>query len=177
MFKTRRVCFRHSIIRARFEFRASNFGFPLLGIAKLPPQLVARHPKRGIVWASENAAHLAPVRRPDDRAAQVARRRSLLQAISLRPRVHVDVAIRAVVRAQAAADAVALDLNLLPLPIAMDRIDRAPDQAIRIGARPARTGDEPFVDPQPLADQPRDAVMRIAARLGAFVAPRASLEV
>ena len=65
--------------------------------------------------ASENAAHLAPVGRPDDRAAEVASRRRLLQAVTLRPRVHVDVAVGAVVRAQAAADAVTFDGDLLAL--------------------------------------------------------------
>ena len=71
----------------------------------------------------------------------------------------------------------ALDLDLLALAVAVNGIDRATDEAIGIGARAARAGDQPLVDPQPLADQPRDALMRVAAGLGAFVAAGAGFEV
>ena len=59
----------------------------------------------------------------------------------------------------------------------MDGIDGTADKAVGIGARAATAGDEPFVNPQAVADEPRDALMRIAARFGAFVAAGAGFEV
>ena len=60
---------------------------------------------------------------------------------------------------------------------AADRADRAADHAIRVEAGAARAGHQELVEPQALADQPGDAVVRVGARLGAFVAAGALLQV
>src|SRR6056297_925303 len=59
----------------------------------------------------------------------------------------------------------------------MNRVDRTTDETIRVHARAATARDEVFVEPQAVADQPRDTVMRIGAGFGAFVASRATFEV
>src|SRR5262245_57943723 len=144
---------------------------------QLLPQLIPRHAEGGVVRAGEDAAYLAPVGGANDRGAEVAGGGGVLQGVAFGERMHVNVAVGAVGRAQAAADAVALDLDLLALAVAVDRIDRAAHQAVRIGARTATAGHQPLVDPQTVANQPRDALMRVAAGLGALVAARAGLQV
>ena len=127
--------------------------------------------------AGEDAANVTPVFWADDRAAQVARRRGVLQLASFGQWMHVDVAIGAVVRAQATADAVLFDLDFETFAVAMDRVDGATNQAIRIGARAAGAGHEPFVEPQPFANEPRHAAVRIGTSLGAFIAAGAGFEI
>ena len=101
----------------------------------------------------------------------------MLQDVAFGPGMHVDVAVGAIIGAQAAADAVALDLNLLALAVAVNGIDGAADEAIGIGARPATAGYQPLVNSQAVANQPRDAIVRIAASFGAFVAASASFQI
>ena len=91
-------------------------------------------------------------------------------------RVHVQVAVGTVARAQAAADAPVLDDDLERVAPA-DRADRTADHAQRIAALAARGGDQVLVEPQPFADQPRHAVVRVRARPHALVAARALLEI
>ena len=85
---------------------------------------------------------------------------------------HVDIAIRAILGAQAAADAPVLDDDLARL-VAADRAHRAADHAIGVEARAARAGHQELVEPQALADQPGHPLMRVGAGLGALVAARA----
>src|SRR5207244_3106225 len=90
--------------------------------------------------------------------------------------VHVDITIRAVLRALAAADAPVLDDDLARAAAA-DRVDRAADHAVRVEARPARAGHQELVEPQPFADQAGDAVVGVGASLGTLIAARTLLQV
>src|SRR5262245_7502064 len=137
---------------------------------QLTPQFIPRHPKGGVVRAGKDAAHVLPIGRADERAAEVAGGGGELQFDSLGPGVPVDVAVGAVIRAQAAADAVALNLNLLSLAVAVNRIHGAAHKAVRIGTGAATAGDEPLVDPQAVADQPRDSLVRVATGFRALIA-------
>jgi hypothetical protein len=119
-------------------------------------QVLPAHPEGGVVRTGEHAARV--LGRRYDISAQVAGRR--LVRLDRRPdldRVHVDVAVRAVARAQAAADAMVFDHDLerqvgVVARPTVNRIDRAADQAIRIKTRPTRTGDEKLIEPESLAD-------------------------
>src|SRR5262249_53752726 len=90
--------------------------------------------------------------------------------------VDVDVAVRAVLSAQPAADAPVLDEDLERVP-ATDRPDGTPDHAQRIAARAAGRRDQVLVEPKPVADEPGDAVVRVGARTHAQIAARAPIEV
>src|SRR5581483_6419897 len=87
-----------------------------------------------------------------------------------------DVAVRTVARAESAADAPVLDDHLERVATA-DRADGAADHAQRIAALPARGRDEVLVEPEAVADEPRDAVVRVGAGADALVAARALLEI
>ena len=96
--------------------------------------------------------------------------------------MHRDIAVRTVGRAEPAADAVVLDHDLnrarMILPrLAVDGIDRAADETVGIEAGTAGTGDEVILEPQPLADQPRDALVGVGTGPRALVTPRAAFEV
>lgn len=96
--------------------------------------------------------------------------------------MHRNIAVRAVGRAESAADAVVLDHNLygswmILARLAMDRVDRTAHKAVGIKAGAARTGDEKILEPQALADQPRDALVRVGTSPRAFIAPRTAFEV
>ena len=93
-----------------------------------------------------------------------------------RERMQVDVAVGAVVRAQAAADAPVFDDDLERVAAA-DRADRAADHAQRIAALAAGSGDQVFVEAQTFADQAGDAVVGIGASAYALIAARAALQV
>ncbi len=149
----------------------------LANLLKLVPQLVAGHAEGGVVRAGEDAAYVTPIGRSDDRRTQVAGRRHVLQAAALFARVHVNVAVRAIRGAQAAADAVTFDLDLFAKAVAMDCIDRTADEAVGVRAGAATAGHEPLVDSHAFAHQPRDAVVRVAAGFRAFVAAGAGFEV
>ena len=91
--------------------------------------------------------------------------------------VHVDVAVGTVGRAEAAADAVAFDLNLLAVGQPMDGIDWAADEAVGVGATAASRSDEPFVEAETVANEAGDAAVSVGTCLGAFVATGAGFEV
>ena len=112
----------------------------------------------------------------------VATRRDVHPRISVRmqrmPRVgpHADVAVGAVLFAQAAADAVVFDFDFVPFA-AVNGVDRAADQAVGIFARPASAGDQVFTEPQSFALQPRDAAVGVGAGFRAFIATSAAFQI
>ena len=137
------------------------------------------------MWAGVDAANLFLGVWADDTDAQVTggcgSARDQLTRGGIDRRVplianHADVAIWAIRLAQAAADAVTFDFDLRAFP-AVNGIDRAADEAIRVFATSAGASDQIMPEAQPIAFQPRDAAMRIGASLSAFVAPRAALQV
>ena len=92
-----------------------------------------------------------------------------LLAISVLMTIHGDVAIGAIGRALAAADAVIFDNDLF-VPFAEDRIDRAAHQAIRVGAGATARRHQEVLEPQSFSHQSRFAPMRIGAGFGALIA-------
>jgi hypothetical protein len=72
---------------------------------------------------------------------------------------------------------VAFDGDLLALTITVNRIDGAADQAVWIGARATTGGYKPFVDAEAVANQARDASVRVTASFGAFITAGAGLEI
>jgi hypothetical protein len=135
----------------------------------------------GVVRAGVNATWFFQVR------AQIARGRFLLDDSFLAAGVlwivrehfewmEIDVAIRAIARAQAAADAPVLDDHFEGIAAA-NGADRAADHAERVAALAARRGNEVVFESQTVAYQTRYAVMRVGARVYARVAPRAIFQV
>ena len=90
--------------------------------------------------------------------------------------MQVDVAVRAVLGAQAAADAPVLDDHFERIAAA-DGAHRTAHHAQRIAAMPAGRGDQIFVEALAFADQPGDAVVRIGAGAYAGIAARAALQI
>ena len=78
--------------------------------------------------------------------------------------------------AQATTDAPIFDDDFKRIT-ASNGSDRAAHHAIRVEARPARTGDQELVEPEPFADQAGHARVGVGARLRALVATCAFLEV
>ncbi len=91
--------------------------------------------------------------------------------------MHVDVAVGTILGTQPATDAVVLDFDFERLAIAMNGVDGASDQAVGVHAGSATACDEELVEPQSVANQPRHAIMRVGASLGAFVTSCASFQV
>ena len=95
---------------------------------------------------------------------------------------HENAAVRAIRRAQAAADAVVFDDDLL-MPATMDGVHRAAGHAVRRLAGAAGRRYDEISKTRPVAEQPGDRhAVRFAAVLlhaapGAFVAPRAEIHV
>src|SRR5215471_10819649 len=138
-------------------------------------ELVAGVAVGGVVRAGVDAARLAVQLR-----AEVAHGRLLLDHRHLAAglvrvvlhhleAVHVDVTIRAVIGAVAAADAPGLDDHLARF-LAMDGIDRTARHAVRVQTRTTGRGHQPVLEAQAVADQPRHAEVRVGTRLGALVA-------
>src|SRR5688572_10967806 len=90
--------------------------------------------------------------------------------------VQRQVAVRAIVGAEAAADAPVLDDDLERVATP-NRSDRTADHAERIAALPAGRGDEIFVEAQAFTYQPRHAVVRIGASAHALIATRALFQI
>ena len=90
--------------------------------------------------------------------------------------MQIDVAVRAIARAEAAADAPVFDDDFERIAAA-DRADRAADHAERIAALAATRGDEILVEAQTVADETRDAVVCIGAGVHTGVAARAILQI
>src|SRR2546428_383895 len=91
-------------------------------------------------------------------------------------RVHVDVAVGALLRAVATTDAPVLDDDLQRLATP-DGADRTAHHAERVPARAARRRHQVFVVAQAVPYQAGHAVVRVGARLHAEVTARAALEV
>ena len=123
-------------------------------------QVLATHPEGRVVGAGVDAAGI--VFGPDQIAAQIAGGRHP----SLRLLVHRDVAVGTVRGAEPAADAVVLNHDLdgagMIFPrLAVNRIDGTTDEAVGVEAGAAGAGHEIILEPQPLADQPRNAFVRV----------------
>ena len=93
-----------------------------------------------------------------------------------RKRVQIDVAIRAIARAEAAADAPVFDNNFQRVPPA-DRSHRATDHAQGIAALAAGSGHQIFVEPHAFANQAAHAVMCVRTGAHALIATGAAVEV
>src|SRR6266852_1845388 len=136
---------------------------------------------RGVVRAGVNAAWFFQVR------AKIARRRFLLDGRLLAPGplrivdhhfkwMQIDIAVGTILRAEAAADTPVLDDNFERVSPS-NRANRAADHAERVAALPAARGDKILVEAQAVADQTRDAVVRVGASVDASVAARAILQI
>src|ERR1700686_2798525 len=118
---------------------------------------------RGVVRTGVNATRFFQVRAEIARSSFLLDRR-LLAASSLRivnhhfEGVQIDVAVRTILRAEAAADAPILDDDFERISPA-NRADGAADHTKRAAALAATRGDEILVEAQAIADEPRDAVV------------------
>src|SRR5580704_3509315 len=90
--------------------------------------------------------------------------------------MEIDIAVRALLGAQAAADTPVLDYYFQRIAPA-NRSHRAADHAQRIQALAAGGRHQVMVEAQPLADQPGDAVVRISAGPHACIATGAAVQV
>src|SRR5580704_12179566 len=139
------------------------------------------HSVSRVVRTSVHAAWLRKI------GTKVARRRFLLdrgfflallvgQIRRYVERVHVDIAVRAIFSAEAAADAPIFDDYFQRIPAA-DRSHGAPDHAKRIEALAAGSSDEVVVETKSLANEPRHSVMGVCAGDHAGVTSRAAVQV
>src|SRR5579884_1704435 len=153
------------------------FSFPRPLPQHLREKYARIHAMRRIVRARINATRLLQMR------AQIAGGCFLLHYGLLPPRLfrilrhhlkrmQVDVAVRAIPRAQPAPDTPILDDDLERIS-SPERSHRAADHAERIAALPAARCHQVLLESQPVAHQPRHAVVRIRAGVHARVAARA----
>src|SRR2546421_12035987 len=132
---------------------------------------------RGVVRTGVNAAWFFQVRAEVTRSSFLLDRR-LLAAGSLRivnhhfERMQIDVAVRTILGAEAAADAPILDDDFERIAPA-NRADRAADHAKRVAALAATRSDKILVEAQAIADEPRDAVVCVGAGIDAGITARA----
>src|SRR5260370_5740330 len=135
----------------------------------------------GIVRASVDAAWFFQMR------AEIARSSFLLDGRLLAPGplrivnhhfewMQIDVAVGAILRAEAAADAPILDDDFERISPS-NRADRAADHAERVAALTATRGDEILIEAQTIADETRDAVVSVGASVDACIAARAVLQI
>src|SRR5262249_39533461 len=89
---------------------------------------------------------------------------------------HSNIAVGAIRFAQAAADAVAFDFDFRAFA-AMDGIHWAAYQAVGVFTASASASHEEMAETEAIALQPRHAAVRVGARLSAFVAARAALQI
>src|SRR5713226_3418432 len=136
---------------------------------------------RGIVRTGVNATRFFQVR------AEIARSSFLLDrhffsAGPLRIGNHhfkwmqIDVAVRTILCAEAAADAPIFDDDFERIAPA-NRADGAADHTQRVAALAAARGDEILIEAQAISDEPRDAVMCVGAGIDASIAARAVLQI
>ena len=136
---------------------------------------------RGIVRAGVDAAWFFQVRAEIARSSFLLDHR-LLAASSFRivnhhfEWVQIDVAVRTILRAEAAADAPILDDDFERITPA-NRTHGAADHAQWVAALTATGGDEILVEAQAIADEPRDAVVCIGAGIDASIAARAIVQI
>ena len=136
---------------------------------------------RGIVRTSVDAAWFFQMRAEIARSSFLLDHR-LLAASSFRivnhhfEWVQIDVAVRTILRAEAAADAPILDDDFERIAPA-NRADGAADHTQRVAALAATRGDEILVEAQAIADEPRDAVVCVGASIHTGVAARAILQI
>src|SRR6185437_2463961 len=91
-------------------------------------------------------------------------------------RVHVDIAVGTILRAQTATDAPVFN-NHFQRIAAPNRTHRTAHHAQRVAALAAGGGYKVFIETQAFANQARDAVVRIGASADASIAARATLEI
>jgi hypothetical protein len=72
---------------------------------------------------------------------------------------HVDAAIRAVVGAEAAADAMVINLDFECPAFPVNRIDGATGEAVRVVAAPAGDGDKEVPESRSIADHAGDSAV------------------
>src|ERR1700693_1261285 len=91
-------------------------------------------------------------------------------------RMQIDMAVRAVARAQAAADAPILDDDFERIAAA-NRTHRTADHAQRIATLPATGGDQILLEAQSIAYKAGDAIMSVRASVDAGVTARTFLKI
>src|SRR5580698_6652361 len=91
-------------------------------------------------------------------------------------RMHVDIAVWTIFRAQAAADAPIFNNHFQRIPAA-DRSHRATDHAKRIEALAAGSGDQVVIETKSLAHEARHSVMSVGASEYAGVTTRAAVQI
>ena len=91
-------------------------------------------------------------------------------------RMHVDIAVGTILRAQTATDAPVFDDHFQRIA-APNRTNGTTDHAERVAALPARGGYQVFVEAQAFANQARHAVVSASASPNARIAARATLEI
>ena len=91
-------------------------------------------------------------------------------------RVKIDIAIRAVVGAQAAANTPVLDDDFEGVTSA-DGADGASNHAQGIATLPAGSGHQVFVEAKSLAYQPADAIMRVGTGSNTLITTGAALQI
>src|SRR6202040_2095038 len=139
------------------------------------------HSVSRVVRTSVDAAWLRKV------GTKIARRRLLLhhgllpglrvgQIRRYVERMHVDIAVRAIFSAEAAADAPIFDDYFQRIP-ASDRSHRATDHAKRIEALAAGSCHEVVVETKSFTHEPRHSVMSVCAGEYAGVTTRAAVQI
>src|SRR5258708_10157874 len=88
-------------------------------------------------------------------------------------RVQINIAVRTILRAEAATDAPILDDDFERISPS-NRTDGAADHAKRVAALAATRGDEILVESQAIADEAGGALLRVGGRHGAKRPARAS---
>ncbi len=90
--------------------------------------------------------------------------------------VHIDVPIRTIVGALAAANAPILNDHFERVSTA-NRTDGTADHAKRVTTLPARSGNQIAIEAQPVTNQPADAIVSVSTGPHALVTTRAAIEV
>ena len=91
-------------------------------------------------------------------------------------RMQINVAVRTILRAKAAADAPIFDDNFERVA-PPNRADRAANHTQRITALAATGGDEILIEAQAVSHESRHAVVRVRAGVHASIAARAILQI
>src|SRR5271156_1753263 len=181
---TRGVCGQCARLRAlpccRINLLAFRRGARTL-LQQIRKKLPRVHAMGRVVRASVNTTRLREIR------AKVAGRRFLLHHCFFLPghsrhvgenieRVHVDVAVRAILRAQPAADAPILD-NHFQRIAPPNGTDRTPHHAQRVQTLATGGRAQVVIEAQSLAHQARATIVRVGASFHASVAARAGIQI
>ncbi len=136
---------------------------------------------RGVVRTSINAAWFFQVR------AEIARSRFLLDRCFLVSGplrivnhhfewVQINIAVRAILRAKAAANAPILDDNFERIA-SSNRANGAANHTERVAALAAARGDKILIEAQAVAHEASDAVVRVRASIHASITARTILQI